>query len=798
LLFLRHNWLPLSLFSVVSAFVSHFLWSVQTTDFASADNAFRLNLIFLSSYYIIFLFSDLIYHRRILREGPAGFSPVQRWSGRALGPASLFLFSTLAVKLFYDHAAFWEQIHLFFFPFGILQLALTGFHVKKRNPDYPIYAAAGILFITLGLFSAFDAMTLNLALATEAMLLIVLARVLRFWVLSPLAQGVLCVHFVHYWLSPASAPATWPAFFGGVSVALVYLIKSRLEETQPPPEEAAVESISARWLHRLREVYHETIHFVAVVHALAGGVIVAHLSAQFFPLDEAAFAVAVAGCLVIVAVNRLQSQTLAWTGWLLHAAVVVFILKQQAAMRLTETSWLMSHCAALLVAAGAVIHWVMSLRKQTVLLPLFSAINWLLAAAAFLVIPAFQPEVRSIYPMAFAGALILWGLAERFGTTLTELPTIDGKDLYQVLSSWIHRHADGLRYVFAIMAALLTYMAVRNLFPAQEGGWAVYPILTAIATLYTLFRNSRNLLAAVLIHIALSALYLIDVAQSSIHDADPALWWTLFGFLASALAFAVRGRMTDMADFRSTALGILVCMVASLLVAAFGPYITEGSMFYAWIGLLAGVWLTIEVLRADGSPGWGCMILSAVTMVIFSAVTHELLYRPSASPLPAVKVIMIGSVVVLGLSMLMRSPSLAAAFGVGLAVLHLNLRMEFGIGEVVSQHTWFPVLLTIFSFVLGLMAEKGYRLHHEMSGSEALRAWLYTLCAVAYGLALWTVLTLFAHHPVFDFAHQSLLLPCYLLVTTILTVVAFSKGAAHSTLRPLRPGLVAIRSPSHW
>lgn len=163
LLFLRHHWVPLSLFSVFAAYGSHVLWAVQDHAPTTPEFSFWLNFVFLASYYVIFLSADLIYQHRLWRQSE--FTRASRsTSGRLLGPALMILFATAASGLFYATSVNWERIYAFYLPFAVLQGGLAYYHRSRCNQDYSFYAAAASAFLTLGLASWMDGLSINMAL----------------------------------------------------------------------------------------------------------------------------------------------------------------------------------------------------------------------------------------------------------------------------------------------------------------------------------------------------------------------------------------------------------------------------------------------------------------------------------------------------------------------------------------------------------------------------------------------------------------------------------------------------------
>ena len=275
-LFIRHNWLPLTLFGVVISYVSHMTWAFQDHSYASLYHEFWLNFAFMSSYYVIFQASDVVYQFRRGRARPETYSKTQITTGRGIGPAAFVLYAALVFWLFSTTTIYWPDIHYFLFPMGALQLFLTWVHLKFKNADYPIYTTAGILLITLGLFSWLEGLTLNMALALQALLLIVLSRRLDFWFLTPLAKSVMVVNFMHFWLSGASEPETWPAFVGGLLTTAVYIVKSRLQEI-PLQEPREKKFSTLPWVSRLQAWFDRERHAFAVLYAVAGSLMAVYL-----------------------------------------------------------------------------------------------------------------------------------------------------------------------------------------------------------------------------------------------------------------------------------------------------------------------------------------------------------------------------------------------------------------------------------------------------------------------------------------------------------------------------------------
>ncbi|MFB3787039.1 MAG: DUF2339 domain-containing protein [bacterium] len=277
----RHSWVPLSLFAVCASYLSHLLWSLQDHPMTSPEFSFWLNFSFLSSYYVLFLAADLLYHARLRDLGRVAFTLPQRSAGRALGAVSLVFYSILVTGLFLGTKIYWDHIFLFFLPLAGLQVVLMLYHEARDNPDHPWYAATATLFLNLGLFSWLGGLTLNLVLAAQALLLLVMSRSLRFWFLNPLAQVVIFLNFVHYWTAGAHHFSTVPAYLGGLATALVYFTQARLEETWEfmNPDESGTTS---KWVKGFLDTIQAYVKPLAFLHAGAGALLMTAATYRYF------------------------------------------------------------------------------------------------------------------------------------------------------------------------------------------------------------------------------------------------------------------------------------------------------------------------------------------------------------------------------------------------------------------------------------------------------------------------------------------------------------------------------------
>lgn len=316
----RHAWVPLGLFAVCASYLSHLLWSLQDHPVTSPEFSFWLNFSFLSSYYVIFLAADLLYHARRREQGWESFTPSQRSAGRALGAVSLVFYSILVTGLFLATKVYWDHIFLFFLPLAGVQVVLMLYHEARDNPDHPWYAATATLFLNLGLFSWLGGLTLNLVLAAQALLLLLMSRRMRFWFLNPLAQGVIFLNFVHYWTSGAQHFSTGPAYLGGLATALVYFTQARLEETWIfiSPEEAGT---PPKWVRGFLDTVQACIKPLAYLHAAAGALLMTAATYRYFDSDPVTIGCAMGFSLIsLAAAMSMKSAALCSAPWVFITA----------------------------------------------------------------------------------------------------------------------------------------------------------------------------------------------------------------------------------------------------------------------------------------------------------------------------------------------------------------------------------------------------------------------------------------------------------------------------------------------
>jgi Predicted membrane protein (DUF2339) len=339
-LLLRHGWLTLGVFAVAVSYGTHVLWILAERAPITGEQGFWLNLAFLTSYYVIFLIADVLWFwrhgRGDLHDGDPGHgdpghgdpdhtTAAQVASARALGPANLVLYVSVTSFVYFVSEAGIESIEWYFLTLGALQPALTWFHHRMHGRDFVFYPAFGAVLWTLGFFASLDALALNLVLAGQALLLLIVAHRTRLWVFHALAQVALVVAFVHYVAYPQPALATWPMFLGGVGLVLVYLLKASLEEIWYAEGESVewegsgeeneasdsgdasdagdARGVRARLVEEFPAFFTPLAPRLSYFHAALGGVILLRETIRFYGFEMGTVVfVSVAQLLVILAV----------------------------------------------------------------------------------------------------------------------------------------------------------------------------------------------------------------------------------------------------------------------------------------------------------------------------------------------------------------------------------------------------------------------------------------------------------------------------------------------------------------
>ncbi len=286
-LMLRHGWVDLGVLAVVLSYGSHLLWVLAERSPVDGDRAFWVNLAFLTGYYVVFLLADVLWWRRDAEREPGG--PSTFASPRHVGPVNLVLYVSLVSFVYVVTEARLDSIEWFYLTLGVVQGALAWFYWQVHHRDYVFYPAFGTILWTLGMFAAFDALTLNLVLAGQALLLLAAAHRTRLWIFHALAQIALLVAFVHYWVYPAPAESTWPLFLGGLGLVAVYLLKAGLEEVwygdAAAPEWAEIvvpEDAKSAFVSAAVGVLRSVAPMLAGLHASLGAIVLVREAIRHF------------------------------------------------------------------------------------------------------------------------------------------------------------------------------------------------------------------------------------------------------------------------------------------------------------------------------------------------------------------------------------------------------------------------------------------------------------------------------------------------------------------------------------
>jgi len=288
LLLLRHQWVSLGLVAVVGSYGAHLLWLVADGQGPALGNGtFLLSLAFLTSYYVIFLLADVLWWRRGAGEDEET-DPTAIRNSRALGPTNLVLYVTLTTFVYFAAEASVEWIEWYYLTLGVVQGVLAWLYRDANHEDFVFYPVFGTVLWTIGMFAAFDALVLNLVLASQALILLLAAHRTGMKLFYGLSQAAMAVAFIHYLAYPPPAEITLPLFMGGLGVASVYFAKCALEE---------------RW--------YGSMHLLAPAHAILGGLVVLREAFGFFGTDPGlGFFVFGAQFLILAAAAALSSSAL--------------------------------------------------------------------------------------------------------------------------------------------------------------------------------------------------------------------------------------------------------------------------------------------------------------------------------------------------------------------------------------------------------------------------------------------------------------------------------------------------------
>lgn len=622
-LLFRHNWAPLTFFAVLASYGSHFLWATQDHPPVSDEFSFWLNFSFLSSYYVIFLAADLLAHAR-LREEPEALGAAGRTAARGAGMVSLVLYTTLAGIVFYGTGVYWDRIHYFLIPLSALQAWIMTFYQNRGHATHPFYAVSATMLLTLGLFSCMGGLSLNMALAAEALILLILARTLRFWALAPLAQIVLMVNYIHFWFSDAHRVETAALYFGVLTTASVYLAKARLQETW---RDRAPDWPEPEWLRMARLGMGKVMKPAAYFHAALGGTLLVYGSIRFFevPWEGAAFAALF--LTVSAAAFFFDSRALIAAVWVIQCGLFPHasgMMEASDNWTVANTAWF-AHQGTVIAIALAATGMVAAAKRWN--RPAFAVAGLgslgLLAPAA---IHAFAPETAAfraiplwmIPPLAYGFAA--WFAEKRIDdnfAALSGVPASAGK--------WIGRPPFGIAPAAGLFGAVLLLAHADRMIESS----AVLCWFAVAASLVTagIAAGARSLALswpAGLLLLASHGIYYVRFDPMEASADTPILTAALIAAMLAAGAAAEwfgRNRAKPVSDSGKTALfgqacaaHVLAIIMGNFFMHAWGDDITGSNyMIYAFkmlfpLALFAGGWMArlgwLQVAAYAYGFGW--------------------------------------------------------------------------------------------------------------------------------------------------------------------------------------------------
>lgn len=728
----RHPWYGLGLGALCAAFASHSLWAIrQTGVFGFHDGSLWWHLPGLTAYYVIFTAAAFRHLATMPPNADSGLPSRQRFAGRALGPVAMILYATLALVVFAGDAQARDGMHWFLLSFALVQWGQAVYLRTHRSRDAGVYLAAGVVFLTLGLFAWVEGMTLNLALAAEALLLLIFARRLDLWILNPLAQVVIGVNFVQFWMSDAHLLATWPDFLGAVASASVYLVKARMEETWPP---AKTRTGVPTWLNELPRRLAVVMRPLSLVHAVAGGFLLAHHADAFFPVAERATAICVFLAVLFAAMAVWQSRPWFVAAAILLGALVVEVLAMPSPSWAGQgTTWFVILAGCALLAEGR--------RRPSPLLSVTGIVSLLFA------VPIVYWVTRSGQVMSPAGfALVLtpgiyWVVAD----WLKPWARVSEPGAVPALENWVLDNLATLRPLLAVIAAILTHTAVLGVVESPSSARWGLACLGWVILAATVYRSSPDLGFGLVVFQVINLVGLFLGFRTPLATEPLLVWWTGVGAAGAACILQVAGIRHHRASFLSFGLVILVGVPGLMGVLLANEQIPFQPLA-PWLFLLALYWAAIEIFRAglrDLSPNpadWKDvegrrflqshrLLVAALFSIAGSLALIGVLAVRAESAFMFWRAETLVAVVFLAGAAALRSPTLGIGAAAGFVAAHLGFVAGASATDSFAHPVWAWFLIGL-SLAVGAGAEwVARRIPDDTSG---LRAWL--LRAAWYGV----------------------------------------------------------------
>ncbi len=649
LLQLRHSWLQLTLIALVTAFTSHALWAVRDLD-ASMSDRFAVQVAFLSLYYLIFVAADVIQGWRLTQLGRDAFTQRQRTCGRALGPTAIALYGPLTSAVFYFTEAYWPRIEIFFFVLAAVQVLLLIVHRRLRTGEAPLYGSTATVFVLLGLFGSLGGMALNLALAAQAMLLLVMGRLL-FWYLRPLAQGVLAINFLHFWFSDARNLDTWPLFLGALVMAAMYYVKAYLGETWEPIPLDQRFSPKRGWFNRhWVRLYQRATVPIAHLQALAGGVLFTYQCDQFLPAPWDGLLMLGLALTVTIVGLWLHSASLLHGALWLQAGCLIFLwytggyVGNVTLAGSSQQVWLAAQLTVFVLAASAAVAVQVAARRRRRTYGRFASVALALSAVAGFGAAGAGTPVPWLFWLVLLGPIAIWTAIETWPGP--NIHPVEAEDSERPWHEWTLRFYHGgerMRVLFSVVAALLTGWAVDQALPSVTATLVVLSLLGLVLAVVVVVRNSPYLLVGLGVHLVFTGALArvgLDVGEAY---QNLARWGTV-----AAATLVCLGLQLASARRQRCSFGVGGGLAGVLAGVQLGLLCLEPAQGFdplaLWLLPMVGLWGGIELFR--GNPGrcagtqshwtdrWGSQLflersqgLAATASVLLAVLTGTLLGR---------------------------------------------------------------------------------------------------------------------------------------------------------------------------